>query len=147
QMVENFLAGGAAINVFARQNHCALRIVDAGINHDFGVRAELLDRKVAYGTRNFAREPAMSAAQCTHAMQCGAELVAGLDGNVVGFGEMGIGNTTAAAAIMHVMTQLPMSECVGAGTGLSADGMLHKQKVVQAAVVHHATVVSTHAPL
>ncbi|MES2026534.1 MAG: nicotinate-nucleotide--dimethylbenzimidazole phosphoribosyltransferase [Pseudomonadota bacterium] len=147
QMVENFLAGGAAINVFARQNHCALHIVDAGVNHDFGKRDVLLDRKVAHGTRNFAQEPAMSAEQCAQAMQYGAELVVGLKGNVLGFGEMGIGNTTAAAAIMHAMTKLPAAECVGAGTGLAQDGILHKQKVVQDAVVHHAVIVAGNAPL
>lgn len=147
QMVENFLVGGAAINVFARQNHCALHIVDAGVNHDFGVREGLLDRKIACGTRNFTQEAAMTAEQCAQAMQCGADIVAGLNGNVVGFGEMGIGNTTAAAAIMHVMTQLPIGECVGAGTGLSAAGMQHKQKVVEAAVLRHAAVAAINAPL
>ncbi len=147
QMVENFLAGGAAINVFARQNHCALHIVDAGVNHDFGVRDGLLDRKVAYGTRNFAQEAAMSAEQCAQAMQYGAELLAGVKGNVLGFGEMGIGNTTAAAAIMHVMTQLPVAECVGAGTGLAPEGVLHKQGVIAAAVTRHAAVVASAAPL
>ncbi|WP_353155507.1 nicotinate-nucleotide--dimethylbenzimidazole phosphoribosyltransferase [Herminiimonas fonticola] len=147
QMVENFLAGGAAINVFARQNHCALHIVDAGINHDFGAREGLLDRKVAYGTRNFAQEAAMSAEQCAQAMQYGAELLAGVNGNVVGFGEMGIGNTTAAAAIMHVMTQLPVAECVGAGTGLAPEGVLHKQRVIEAAVARHASVVESTAAL
>ena len=80
QMVENFLAGGAAINVFARQNHCALHIVDAGVNHDFGQRDGLLDRKVAYGTRNFAQEAAMSADQCAQAVQAGMDLVATIKG-------------------------------------------------------------------
>ena len=60
QMVENFLAQGAAINVFARQHRCELFVVDAGVNHDFGVRSGLIDRKVAHGTRNFAVEPAMT---------------------------------------------------------------------------------------
>ncbi len=147
QMVENFLAGGAAINVFARQNNCALHIVDAGVNHDFGARDGLLDRKVAHGTRNFAKEPAMNAEQCVQAMQYGADLVAGLNGNVVGFGEMGIGNTTVAAAIMHAITKIPVEECVGAGTGLAASGVLHKQEVVEAAVAHHASTLSTSEPL
>lgn len=142
QMVENFLAGGAAINVFARQNNCALHIVDAGVNHDFGVRDGLVDRKVAFGTRNFAQEPAMSAKQCVQAMQHGADLVATIEGNVLGFGEMGIGNTTSAAAIMHAITRLPIEQCVGAGTGLTSDGILHKQKVVQQAFVTHAAVQS-----
>lgn len=144
QMVENFLARGAAINVFARQNDCALQVVDAGVNHDFGRRDGLIDRKVAYGTRNFAHEPAMTAEQCAAAMRHGMALAAALDGNVVGFGEMGIGNTTAAAAIMHKMTGLPVADCVGAGTGLAADGIRHKQNVVTQAVATH---VSAHAPL
>ncbi|HEV7856500.1 MAG TPA: nicotinate-nucleotide--dimethylbenzimidazole phosphoribosyltransferase [Herminiimonas sp.] len=142
QMVENFLAGGAAINVFARQNNCVLHIVDAGVNHDFGVRDGLIDRKVAHGTRNFAHEPAMSAQQCAQAMQHGADLVATIGGNVLSFGEMGIGNTTSAAAIMHAITHLPVEQCAGAGTGLASDGILHKQKVVQAAVAHHASAQS-----
>lgn len=137
QMVENFLGQGAAINVFARQSGCALHIVDAGVNHDFGARAGLTDRKVGYGTRNFAREPAMTAEQCAAAMQHGMELVAALDGKVIGFGEMGIGNTTAAAAIMHKLTGIPVAECVGAGTGLTADGIRHKQQVIERAVAHH----------
>jgi nicotinate-nucleotide--dimethylbenzimidazole phosphoribosyltransferase len=138
QMVENFLADGAAINVFARQSQCALHVVDAGVNHDFGARPGLTDRKVGYGTRNFATEPAMSAEECATAMRHGAELVAGLKGNVLGFGEMGIGNTTAAATIMHKITGVPVADCVGAGAGLSEEGVLHKQRVIERAVQRHA---------
>jgi nicotinate-nucleotide--dimethylbenzimidazole phosphoribosyltransferase len=140
QMVENFLAQGAAINVFAKQNNCALHVVDAGVNHDFGARDGLLDRKVAHGTRNFAQEPAMTAQQCATALEHGMALAAQLPGNVVGFGEMGIGNTTAAAALMHKLTGLPASQCVGAGTGLSSEGVLHKQRVIEAAAEKHAAI-------
>jgi nicotinate-nucleotide--dimethylbenzimidazole phosphoribosyltransferase len=140
QMVENFLANGAAINVFARQNGAALYVVDAGVNHDFGARPGLIDRKVAYGTRNFALEAAMTPGQCAAAMEHGAALVAELPGNVVGFGEMGIGNTTAAAALMHKLAGVPVADCVGAGTGLSAQGVLNKQRVIEAAVERHAGV-------
>ena len=140
QMVENFLAGGAAINVFARQSGCALQVVDAGVKHDFGTRPQLISRKVGMGTANFARQPAMSAAACATAMEHGAQIVAALDGNVIGFGEMGIGNTTAAAALMHKMTGAPVAECVGAGTGLGSDGIAHKQQVIEAAVAMHAGV-------
>lgn len=142
QMVENFLADGAAINVFARQNGCLLKIVDAGVNHDFGLRPGLEDRKIRHGTANFATEPAMTADQCDIAMEHGAALIDGLEGNVVGFGEMGIGNTTAAAALMHKMTGVPVSECVGAGTGLSTADVLHKQRVIEAAVALHAGVTA-----
>jgi nicotinate-nucleotide--dimethylbenzimidazole phosphoribosyltransferase len=138
QMVENFLAQGAAINVFARQNQCALHIVDAGVNHDFGPRGGLLDRKIAAGTRNFAQEPAMTADECSRAVEHGMALVSALDGNVIGFGEMGIGNTTAAAAIMHKLTGIPVADCVGAGTGLLAEGVLNKQRVIERAVAYHA---------
>ena len=138
QMVENFLANGAAINVFSRQNHCALRIIDAGVNHDFGLRPSLVDRKIGFGTRNFAIEPAMTTTECATAMTHGMELAAALEGNVVGFGEMGIGNTTAAAAIMHKMTAIPVADCVGAGTGLSSEGVLHKQAVIEASIARHA---------
>lgn len=140
QMVENFLSDGAAINVFARQNGCALHVVDAGVDHDFGPRDRLVHRKVANGTRNFAVEPAMSAQQCADAMAHGAALAAALPGNVVGFGEMGIGNTTAAAALMHKLTGIPVADCVGAGTGLTPDGVRHKQRVIEAAVERHAGV-------
>jgi len=138
QMVENFLAQGAAINVFSRQNHCALRIIDAGVNHAFGQHPSLLDRKIGFGTRNFAIEPAMTTAVCAAAMTHGMELAAALEGNVVGFGEMGIGNTTSAAAIMHKMTAIPVADCVGAGTGLSSEGVLHKQAVIEASIARHA---------
>mgnify|MGYP005811087021 CR=1 FL=1 len=140
QMVENFLAHGAAINVFARQNGIDLHVVDAGVNHDFGPRAGLVDRKVAHGTRNFALEPAMTPEQCAAALEHGAALAADLPGNVVGFGEMGIGNTTAAAALMHKLTELPVADCVGAGTGLSPEGVRRKQQVIEAAVQRHAGV-------
>lgn len=139
QMVENFLARGAAINVFAQQNGCALHIIDAGVNHDFGPRAGLTDRKLAHGTHNFTQQPAMSADTCATALAAGMALVAELDGNVIGFGEMGIGNTTAAAALMHKLTGIPVAQCVGAGTGLSAEGISHKQRVIEAAVTLHAS--------
>ena len=142
QMVENFLAGGAAINVFARQSGCALQVIDAGVNHNFGARDGLLDRKVASGTANFAVAPAMTAAQCELAMAHGAALVDTLEGNVVGFGEMGIGNTTAAAALMHKLTGVAVADCVGAGTGLAADGIARKQRVIEAAVALHAQAVT-----
>ncbi|AKZ62874.1 nicotinate-nucleotide--dimethylbenzimidazole phosphoribosyltransferase [Herbaspirillum hiltneri N3] len=138
QMVENFLQQGAAINVFARQNDCALHIVDAGVNHEFGEREGLVARKLGPGTRNFAQEPAMSAAQCEQALQYGMDLVEAMPVDVIGFGEMGIGNTTAAAAIMHKITGIAVAECVGAGTGLAADGILRKQQVIERAVALHA---------
>ncbi|WP_426178172.1 nicotinate-nucleotide--dimethylbenzimidazole phosphoribosyltransferase [Massilia sp. TWR1-2-2] len=140
QMVENLIAGGAAINVFAAQTGCALQIIDAGVNHDFGERAGLVDRKLARGTSNFARQPAMSEATCAAALAAGMDLAAAVEGNVIGFGEMGIGNTTAAAALMHKLCAIPVAQCVGAGTGLSEAGIAHKQHVIEQAVALHAGV-------
>jgi nicotinate-nucleotide--dimethylbenzimidazole phosphoribosyltransferase len=141
QMVENFLTEGAGINVFARQSGCAMTVIDAGVNHDFGARDGLVNRKVAYGTRNFAEVPAMTLDECAHAVARGIALAADFHGNVLGFGEMGIGNTTAAAAIMHKITGLPVSQCAGAGAGLTNEGVARKQRVIEQAVAKHATVV------
>ncbi len=142
QMVENFLAEGAAINVFARQNGLALRIVDAGVNHAFGPRDGLVDCKVGHGTRNFAQAAAMTMDECEAALRHGMMQVEQLPGNVLGFGEMGIGNTTSAATIMHKLADVPVSDCIGAGTGLSAQGVLHKGRVIEKAVALHAGVTA-----
>lgn len=144
QMVENFLAGGAAINVFARQNQCALYIVDAGVNHDFGQRAGLVDRKIAPGTANFCQGPAMTMAQCEAALQAGIHFVDALEVDVLGFGEMGIGNTTAAAALMAAFTGSAVADCVGAGAGLDAQGMTRKADAITRALQLHA---QAHTPL
>ena len=114
QMVENFLAGGAAINVFARANGIGLVVADAGVAHDFGSRENLIDAKVSpHGTANYLEGPAMTAAQCETAMMRGAEIVVGLHArgcNVVGFGEMGIGNTAAASLITHFFAGIPLAD-------------------------------------
>src|SRR3989344_4437176 len=93
QMVENFLAGGAAVSVLARQHGLGLTVVDAGVAKDIAPRPTLQLRKVAHGTADCSRGPAMTAAQCEQALRQGADVVRGLPGNAVLFGEMGIGNT------------------------------------------------------
>src|SRR3989344_4724110 len=109
QMVENFLAGGAAISVLARQHGLALTVVDAGVAKDIAPRPTLQLRKVAHGTADCSRGPAMTAAQCEQALRQGADVVRGLPGNAVLFGEMGIGNTSSAALIMARLTGLPLA--------------------------------------
>ena len=139
QMVENFLAGGAAINVLARQAGVALVVADAGVNHEFGPRDGLLDAKVAPGTANYLDGPAMSAQQCATAIGNGATVVRELaaDGcNVLGLGEMGIGNTAAASLLTHCLTGLPLNACVGRGTGLDDAGLARKRDLLAKAVVH-----------
>lgn len=138
QMVENFLAGGAAINVFARRNGIGLHVVDAGVKHDFGPRPGLLSRKIRPGTRNFTRERAMTPGECRRALEEGMALAASVPGNVLGFGEMGIANTTSAAAILHRLGGVPVEDCVGAGTGLDAEGMRRKKAVLRRALALHA---------
>lgn len=140
QMVMNFLAGGAAVNVFARQHGMQIRVIDAGVNHVFDPHPELADVKVALGTRNFALEPAMTVHQCQLAQAQGARLAAeevAAGCNVVAFGEMGIGNTSSAAALMAVLCGLPVSSCVGRGTGLDDVGLLFKIEVIERAVARH----------
>jgi nicotinate-nucleotide--dimethylbenzimidazole phosphoribosyltransferase len=137
QMVENFLAGGAAINVFARHNGLALKIVDAGVAHDFGRREGLIDAKIDCGTRNYISEAAMSSAQCSVALARGAQIANTLadEGcNVLGFGEMGIGNTAAAALITHALTATPLVDCIGRGTGLDDAGLARKRELLAQAV-------------
>src|SRR3972149_4733921 len=97
QMVLNFLNGGAAINVFCRQNNVRIKIVDAGVNFDFPQNDNLINAKIAYGTKNFLVEPAMSSKECEAAILKGAEIVESIykEGcNIIGFGDMGIGNTS-----------------------------------------------------
>lgn len=140
QMVLNFLGGGAAINVFARQNGMAVRVVDAGVNHDFGGIDGLVDAKTGFGTRNFLEEPAMTSDQCEAAIRKGAVLAAQeieQGSNVLGFGEMGIGNTSSAAIITSKLCGLPLEQCVGRGTGLDNAGLQKKQALLAGAVARH----------
>ena len=150
QMVENFLAGGAAINVFARQNGLHLAIIDAGVAHDFGKRAGLIDAKIAAGTANYIEEPAMTAEQCAQAIARGAEITRNLSANgcnVVGFGEMGIGNTAAASLITHCLTGLPLADCIGRGTGLDDAGLARKQALLEAALNRYRSAGGGNEPL
>ena len=140
QMVRNFASGGAAINVFCRQNKLGLTIVDAGVRGSFADLPAVRDEKIAEGTQNFAHVPAMTAAQCADALARGARLVEELHAtgcNVLGLGEMGIGNTSSAAVLMHLLTGQPLAECVGRGTGLDAAGVARKLAVLTQAVVTH----------
>lgn len=140
QMVFNFLLGGAAINVFARQHNMQLRVVDAGVNYDFVSQPDLTHAKIGLGTNNFLHEPAMSLSQCEQAILTGVQLakdeaVAGC--NVFGFGEMGIGNTSSASCLMSVWCNFLIEECVGRGTGLNDAGLAQKTATLRAALNAH----------
>ncbi|MER2538056.1 MAG: nicotinate-nucleotide--dimethylbenzimidazole phosphoribosyltransferase [Azonexus sp.] len=150
QMVENFLSGGAAINVFARQNDMHLAIIDAGVAHDFGKRSGLINAKMAFGTANYIEQPAMSTEQCAAAMERGAEISRNLSingCNVVGFGEMGIGNTAAASLITHCLTGVALSDCVGRGTGLDDAGLARKQGLLEQALTRYRSTGGSNEPM
>jgi nicotinate-nucleotide--dimethylbenzimidazole phosphoribosyltransferase len=133
QMVLNFITGGAAINVFCRQHNLGLTVVDAGVNFDFEaapLASKLISRKIGHGTRNYLEEAAMTARQAASAIEAGKEVVAGLAAqgcNCIGFGEMGIGNTSSASLIMSYITGIAVEECAGRGTGVN-DQQLEKKK-------------------
>jgi len=140
QMVLNFLSGGAAINVFARQNGFDLRVVDSGVNHDFENVPNLIHAKIGMATRNFLHEPAMTESQCEQALTSGVKLAqeaitAG--SKVFGFGEMGIGNTSSASCLMSILCGLPVEKCVGRGTGLDDTGLNKKIEILQRAISAH----------
>jgi nicotinate-nucleotide--dimethylbenzimidazole phosphoribosyltransferase len=148
QMVENFLAGGAAINVFARHNGLQLQVIDAGVAHDFGARDGLVDAKIAFGTRNYLEQPAMSAAERDAALARGAAIARGLADQgctVIGFGEMGIGNTAAASLLTHQLTGTPLADCIGRGTGLDDAGLARKQALLAQAARRAALPADTDA--
>ncbi len=141
QMVLNFLAGGAGINVFAKQNNMQLRVIDVGVNHQFVPNPNLIDAKIDMGTANFLHAPAMLLAQCEQAFARGAaiakqEINAGC--NVLGFGEMGIANTSSASCLMSVLCNMPIEECVGRGTGLDDAGLINKTAILKQAIQHHS---------
>ena len=138
QMVNNFLAGGAAINVLARQHGLALQIVDCGVRHDFAPHLGLIDQKIAYGSADSLQQPAMTAAQCEQALINGAQLLADLPGNALLLGEMGIGNTSAASLLMARLCDLPIGDCTGAGTGLAPSAISRKTQILAQVLEKHS---------
>ncbi|MBO0930475.1 nicotinate-nucleotide--dimethylbenzimidazole phosphoribosyltransferase [Fibrella aquatilis] len=134
QMVENFRAGGAAINVFCRQNGLQLVVCDVGVRGIFEENTpDFVKFKVAHGTQNMRHQPAMTTDEAEAAMDAGRLVVDGLHHrgcNILGFGEMGIGNTSSASLLMHRLLQLPLDQCVGRGTGLTDDQLIHKLAIL-----------------
>jgi nicotinate-nucleotide--dimethylbenzimidazole phosphoribosyltransferase len=138
QMVLNFLHGGAAINVLARQVGASVTIVDIGVAAEFDLALPgLVRRKVANGTRNMLKGPAMTQAEAEKALSAGMEVLAqvAIDGlDLVATGDMGIGNTTPSSAIVAVMTGLPVASVTGRGTGVDDAGLAHKVRVIEQAI-------------
>jgi nicotinate-nucleotide--dimethylbenzimidazole phosphoribosyltransferase len=143
QMVMNFLSGGAAINVFCKQNDINIKVIDAGVSFDFPASPMLINSKIAKGTQNFLHSPAMSIEQleqCFEYAEAHINQIAEKGTNIVGFGEMGIGNTSSASMIMSYLCNLRIEQCVGRGTGLNDEGVATKISILKKAKDKHGEI-------
>ena len=137
QQMINFSRGGGGVNMFCRQHRFDLTIVDMGVDYDLTPYPDILNCKVARGTRNFLHESAMSCEQLDRAIDCGAMLVdrcVEKGCNIISIGEMGIANTSPSSIWMSLLGHIPLDECIGAGAGLDAKSIEHKRIVLQKAV-------------
>ena len=138
QMVKNFLDGGAAINVLCRHHGINIHIVDMGVNADFPDHPGLFKKKIRRGTRNFAVEEAMTGEEAVRAIESGMDAFTAThlseNMDIIGLGEMGIGNTTSASAIISTVTGITPAEATGRGTGVDDKGMEHKIEVIENAL-------------
>jgi nicotinate-nucleotide--dimethylbenzimidazole phosphoribosyltransferase len=135
QMVFNFIRGGAAINVLCRHYGIQNVVVDVGVDYDFPELSGLVSRKLGRGTDNFLEGPAMTLEQAMRSVEAGMDLAQGYD--LLGTGDMGIGNTTSSAAICAIFTGLPVEEVVGRGTGVDDARLRHKTNVIRDALARH----------
>jgi nicotinate-nucleotide--dimethylbenzimidazole phosphoribosyltransferase len=132
-MVGLFLSGRSSVSAFARASGVRVRVVDAGVDADLPDHPDLIAAKIARGTRNAAREPALTPEQVLAALLRGADIAraAAADGaDVIALGEMGIGNTASAALVMHRLAPAPLDACVGLGTGHDAEGLARKRAAI-----------------
>ncbi len=137
QQMVNFTKGGGGVNMFCRQHGFDLSIVDVGVDHDLSQTPGIIDCKIAYGTQNFLYGPAMSETEYEQALQVGSNLVDScIDKGctILSIGEMGIGNTSPSSIWMHLFCNIPLEECIGAGSGLDATGIRHKYEILLQAV-------------
>ena len=151
QQMINFTHGGGGVNMFCRQHGFKLRIVDVGVDYVFSgewraergekvERLPIIDKKIAYGTKNFLYEPAMSEAEFDQAIQVGCDLVdecIAEECKVLCIGEMGIANTSPSSIWMSLFGNIPLAECIGAGAGLDKPGIQHKYEVLSKALENY----------
>ena len=141
QMVENFLNGGAAINVLCRHHDIEMNVVDMGVDYEFKPHNNLISKKVAHGTNNFAIDTAMSKKQMLKALENGMSVFFNAFEkkpiDIVGLGEMGIGNTTSASAIISTITEITPAQAAGRGTGVDNKGLAHKIEVIERVLDFH----------
>ncbi|WP_434778293.1 nicotinate-nucleotide--dimethylbenzimidazole phosphoribosyltransferase [Neisseria sp. Ec49-e6-T10] len=146
QMILNFLSGGAGVNFLAKQHGFTMKIVDAGVNYQFKPDTGIIDLKIRNETRNFLYEAAMTHEELEFAIEQGAKIVDGCadEGcNVLCIGEMGIANTSASSMWMTCLTDIPLEQCVGAGSGLNSQGVSHKYNVLKQALENYQGDYST----
>ncbi len=132
-MAMTFLAGKASVNAFASACGVEVRVVDAGVDGDLPPHPWLVNAKIRKGTRNAAREPALTAVEVAEAFGRGAEIAASSTADVIIIGEMGIGNTASATLLMHRLAPAPLGDCIGLGAGHDADGLARKTEVLSRA--------------
>ena len=146
QQTIHFTQGNGGVNFLCRQHGFQLKVVDAGVDYDLPTDRGIIDKKIRKGTRNFLYEAAMTEDEMNRCVEYGAEIVHQCHNegsNVLSFGEMGIGNTSASSLWMTCFTGIPLLQCVGAGSGLNNDGIRHKYGVLKRALDNYAGEGST----
>mgnify|MGYP003372156219 FL=1 len=137
QQISNFLHGGAGVNFLCRQHGFTLKIVDAGVDYDLPYEKGIINMKVRKGTRSYLHEAAMTEEEMELCLERGAEVVRRCHeegSNILSFGEMGIGNTSSSSMWMTCFTDIPLKECVGAGSGLDNADIRHKYEILKQAL-------------
>ena len=137
QQISNFLHGGAGVNFLCRQHGFTLKIVDAGVDYDLPYEKGIINMKVRKGTRSYLHEAAMTEEEMELCLERGAEVVRRCHeegSNILSFGEMGIANTSSSSMWMTCFTDIPLKECVGAGSGLDNAGIRHKYEILKQAL-------------
>ena len=145
-MVEQFLQGNAAINCFCNANNMALTIADTGLLNPLPPHSQLINYRLGNGTQDFSEHCAMSESQLQQGLKNASDCVQHIFNqgcNTIGFGEMGIGNTSSASAIMALALHLPIKECIGRGTGIDDDQLLTKHTRLQQAIERHRNDIQT----
>lgn len=141
QMVFNFVGGGASISVLARHAGAEVKVADLGVNYDFDPGTPIFHKKVGKGTRNFAKEPAMTREEAIRSLEAGIEIVDALvaEGklDMLGTGDMGIGNTTPSSAIIAAFSGLPVDQLTGRGTGIGDEALENKIRVIEKGLELH----------
>lgn len=146
EMVKNFSAGGAAITVLAKQLNAEFEVVDVGVFADVSPLPNLVSARVASGSYNFAQQPAMDDVMLSQALEAGKQAVDRAmehQADLFVAGEMGIGNTSAATAIIAQLCEQNVADLVGRGTGVNDAQLAHKQQVIEAALAKHQALLNT----